>query len=1197
MNPAIKALKQLLGTALDDVDVLDYGTAKDFEKLWKFEGLSERILIVWGRTAGDGTLWPIDASACLSPLDWAATYARHLFPEKAEQEQAEKPEEPIKLRHWAQIMILDADPTAHAAVPTVAHFHTLREDQLPWLTVPKEPGLKDVCQWLAARASKIVDQTTQDALTRFLREIRLNLTEVRTKGDYDRHAISNIVAPMVLLGESATKTRHSEALLKLLKACDLCALTIAPPSDDAAGNNYEILLVDDQAEHGWKDWIKTSLKPSHFQYRTNPYDLLDNLKDQFAKADKKAEEKTPGIKAKDLRFNFQLPGIENATNPVLFLDLRLFSGNADAERAFFQRLLKLIEDRFLGTDLAWPGLDQNADAFQKAKTALAQAPEAPPGDPAPSFALESPAHHEALTWLPRVIALADMSLPIVVFSSTDRSTIRQAFAAYGNIFTSFQKPGLALFAQKSSSSPKTIGKESLHDIIEQVKHLLAVREKCLKIRKLSDSAQSNSCCEKTEFIHVELYIDEDSRSDETKFAVGGVFAVFSSSTEADRFEDVCVENGVRYFKEDFFNPNVNHDKVLLKFHHSGAAQLKKAQQQLRENGIVSIGTVRLRRGAIGGDPQHFLYEDQEDLRFWRMLEAVIELFCSESLPAIKRQFNSDKVSFSVYIGTRMSSTKEQGDFSYRGNIELRHSMLRSLGDRDAFPVTLKGLSLHKRLNDFTLVRASALALPYKPCDCGRCRCESKTNIDRVVFRQGKTVFKFNPAKHVQLYQMQIPAERCYGRVLRRGGAAPQNQNRDQYAFVQVEGIGQVFCYWSDCQNFGQLNIETCVRLDVVNGDRGPQGIQVTQANDADLNQWIDQNYMEPRVSDDLLGGRDFAEFRPDYRALHYIADQVMRYRKPFSGVLSEKLAGQFDEDYTPSLENSLIASRLLDDNKHLPSALSTFSVDSDAQRDHDPVPLARAWTASRIWEELSRCKGDVIIVPQILQPSAPAQLSGPHAKGSHRRPSTSSTHERDANSHSDVNSAAPRPSAGDGHGKNPVHENLEAALKTGEIIEKSPSKLLTPQDGSGKNTLIANTPFDTAPKCSIGSQVIDQKTPNSKLDPSDRRISIQKLPDKGRLGGEVPKGIRHVDLQEYKIRHFWNETEYREANIYWHNILGFYVRKLENGEILVFAVMWFRPSQSNLIGFIEPNLKAFTDDGKPIGQAWNPTSGTQSSGW
>ncbi len=545
MSATIVTLRQVLGNALDGVEVLDYGSAKDFKKLWEFDGLSDRILIVWGRTAPDGALWPIDASACLSPLDWAAAYARHCCAKPLKQEEGH---ETTAVRHWPQVMILDATPESHLAVPTLSHYRTLRPDQLPWLTVPESPGLKDLCCWLRA-APEPVDSATQKSLGRLLREIRLNLTEVRSEGDYDRHSVSNIVAPMVFLGRTVTESPHADALLRLLRACGLCAEapitekngtdspevgpapgslgteleTNASALTEEEGSDLSILLVDDQEHHGWSEWLRHCFPKAEIESMASPFALVEAVEKQLKES-----------KAKDLRFRFQLPRFKKTAKPVLFLDLRLFSGNPEAEKAFFRsRLLPLIDLFFLDRkDLAWPSFSSKDPKFTSARKIIEK------DDPG-GWESESPAHHEALTWLPRILALADMSLPIVVFSSTGLRNIIAPLASYRSI-VSFAGKNVA----DASQVPSTIdARADLRSVVSRIRVHLLDRESFAKLQMSSENLPASAtrnespAGEQEKEAHAVVYLDETGSSPNLTF---GALVVVYDTKEAESQVDTLL---------------------------------------------------------------------------------------------------------------------------------------------------------------------------------------------------------------------------------------------------------------------------------------------------------------------------------------------------------------------------------------------------------------------------------------------------------------------------------------------------------------------------------------------------------------------------------------------------------------------------------------------------------------------------------
>ena len=499
--------------------VFDYANPDDFSQLWRFSNLpAECIIVLWSETAPDQALWPIDTTSCLSPLDWAAAYVQSLNcdPEK-----------------WPEILILDLASTSRAGVPTVAHFDTIRPNQLPWLTLNKNPGLQDILDWHNS-GKKIADEETyradcKAALARFLREIRLDLTDVRTTGDYDRHSISNIVAPMLLLGRAAKLTLHSEALFKLLHACGLGAQegpqTLSSDHASEDGTGLQILLVDDQAEHGWSDWLRKCLPNANIEVLTSPDRLVEELTNQL--------DATPGTS--DLRFHFQLPALERAANPLLLLDLRLFSGKPRAEVTFYKDKLLPLIDRFkYRQDLAWPAFSSQDISFKTARSAVENA----------ALKVESPEHHEVLTWLPRVVALADMSLPIVLFSSTGRRDLVEPFKHYGNIITSFEKPrcfdSRGLSVRESAIHALDLAISKARQISNAAAQLRAIQLLSLTQYNAAKAAFVGKTC-------IEIYHDESSDPNKDDFRVAAFAIGFASESEADAVNKYIHNHGPWFF--------------------------------------------------------------------------------------------------------------------------------------------------------------------------------------------------------------------------------------------------------------------------------------------------------------------------------------------------------------------------------------------------------------------------------------------------------------------------------------------------------------------------------------------------------------------------------------------------------------------------------------------------------------------------
>ena len=105
----------------------------------------------------------------------------------------------------------------------------MQPNLFPWLHILPAPeiSLQAILAFLSSEGSKDdvqgLDQRHLDAHASLLRDARLTLTEGGPKAEADRHAIANIIAPLILLGDKAKPTPHSTALQRLLRATGLTA--------------------------------------------------------------------------------------------------------------------------------------------------------------------------------------------------------------------------------------------------------------------------------------------------------------------------------------------------------------------------------------------------------------------------------------------------------------------------------------------------------------------------------------------------------------------------------------------------------------------------------------------------------------------------------------------------------------------------------------------------------------------------------------------------------------------------------------------------------------------------------------------------------------------------------------------------------------------------------------------------------------
>ena len=392
------SLKTVLGACLQmhGPEVFSYQLHDDFAALWSMQPVLGPVVIVWNETPADSKLDPIRCQNNLSPIDWAVAYA-------------------ATHETWPTVLVLDLQPDFNRSAPLYRRFLEIRPELFPWLWVlpPKDISFQRIHKILTAGAPTIgPDQ--RDAHTSLLRDARMTLSEGGPKAEADRHTIANLIGPMILRGGKASNTLHSAALAKLLWATGLIpqlanggaqwaaqgpvmTQTVAPdrvPGMTETDSGLHILLLDDQANHGWADWVHECLPKAKVDSMTDPNELARGLAEQLDKTGRK-----------DLRFRLKLPKAEESRQPVVLLDLRLFSGRPVEEINFYQSLLPLIKHFKERDDLAWPAFSSNDQDLDRAVKAVTGR----------TLKLESPEHHEALTWLPRILALADMSLPIVLF--------------------------------------------------------------------------------------------------------------------------------------------------------------------------------------------------------------------------------------------------------------------------------------------------------------------------------------------------------------------------------------------------------------------------------------------------------------------------------------------------------------------------------------------------------------------------------------------------------------------------------------------------------------------------------------------------------------------------------------------------------------------------------------------------------------
>lgn len=478
--------------------------AEEFNFLWGTHALSSghlpdcvppngqdvTLIVVWDGLPSPRRSSVVNTGRYLTPLDWAVGLSLEIA-------------DAVKLGRITPpgLRIFLLDLASHVEVTDSVRFFDLlprRDLQLmPWIRLISPAGDVDQ-QWtigsLIWNALAIEDVSSATRLP-FLRESWSNgrgpavdlirrlwasgLTQTSEPGNH--HAIANLVGPFVLLNEVEGHS-HERALWRLLHQVGIIHSQVPEAQRSPAWiawdhpnwatrtkfaqNRLNFLLIDDAAfSHRWGEVLCQALG-LHFlatyQESGSAPELIGEPRPKgpqiwlYAAASANgwltamnllpASELDGAIP--DCRFGQSVPR-ENSSSiqmDVLFLDLRLFQGQSlETESQFYASLLPMAQ-RFLVEEsdrrkvsktkgeLPWPGFtgQELNDIRSWIDSATRKSFEARTGH----------VYDLVLTILPRLLALLDTGLPIVLFSSTGRREIIDRLKPYGTILTEFEKPRL-----------------------------------------------------------------------------------------------------------------------------------------------------------------------------------------------------------------------------------------------------------------------------------------------------------------------------------------------------------------------------------------------------------------------------------------------------------------------------------------------------------------------------------------------------------------------------------------------------------------------------------------------------------------------------------------------------------------------------------------------------------------------------------
>ena len=478
----------------------------DFDELWALlgkDGMLGEVEIDWTGEPNFGDLSSLNLGWVLSPVAWGVSAVRAGIA--------------------SQINIIDKRTGTYIPAPW--------ERALAALGDASPVRLLDD----AATPRVLPSSAPAEIVDLFVSRLREEL--LSTDAGAARHALANLLGP-ILLGfgrpdRFRTALRHLVEALGIINKSQpgqrprVSHLGELSPREGTA--DQPIWLVDDNANEGWAEFVESRCGKG-ITIQTGPKTLEAAIEHVI---NQNGYDVGPHLEA-----------------DLVFLDLRFYHGAdiGDEEKTLFEDLLSYAEalnERPHG----WPRISE--------------------GDLKEIYGwLNSTRHDDArrderypvvLSLLPRLLAQADPTLPIVLFSSTTQREVTDRFSGFGTIITSFRKPVLHGY-RKGGFDEDT--EAALQRALREAARLVRARR---FIRELTNSVVSAaeernrsivqlSRAGERRHSYVEVYIDESGRSEDPIFCVGGMALFFPSRDSATQFHESLTKTGLAIgWDRDFIN--------------------------------------------------------------------------------------------------------------------------------------------------------------------------------------------------------------------------------------------------------------------------------------------------------------------------------------------------------------------------------------------------------------------------------------------------------------------------------------------------------------------------------------------------------------------------------------------------------------------------------------------------------------------
>lgn len=500
-----------------------YRDSDDFHWLWSRNGAAELLdpkpdtllHICWDGFPEGIELHRLPLSPHLTPFDWVVSFARQVSA------QTMLPDLRVAIsRPWIGGAVMERGgcfgpllaPALQRSFPWLRIFD--RPDQVPEVAPDDWPTLRTALPWKGA-AMALAQGLVGDLAH-----------------SVSHHDVNNALGPLLILrGLGHTPPPHPglDALLEHAtrlqlvrggetadKATAARPATIARDIAVRAGGTLRLVLIDDQINKGWAEVVAALL-----DVRLRGHEALGNticrLSDPGAVELWGAERLNPLVDIleksgdADARYRLRLTAAEGRENgpvqEILLLDLRLaFEGDSDigAVRAALARVTS-----------AAIAFDRNGASETNWGRRLV------PENPADGVGAEEDHRRLALLSLPaRTVATADISMPIMIFSSTAQRTVVEALKPYRTVSTHFEKP------QVLGYRTANIANDTALRFADALAHAGAVLEARRTIGWLGVPAPLESLFEKEAGnLNFDIFVDESGTEEEGLVTIAALIAV------------------------------------------------------------------------------------------------------------------------------------------------------------------------------------------------------------------------------------------------------------------------------------------------------------------------------------------------------------------------------------------------------------------------------------------------------------------------------------------------------------------------------------------------------------------------------------------------------------------------------------------------------------------------------------------------